>query len=86
MFAGEPEDFDAGNAVEAWVAMHENETRGDRNSGDERIGQGQTAWCGIAQTDCGKGGFGVHGKEGGQADGVLQEGIFPRFHFGHQFA
>ena len=62
---GESEDFDAGNGVEVWVAMHEDETRRVRDSGDESIGQRQTAWCGIPQTDRSKGGFGVHGKESG---------------------
>ena len=83
VLAGEPEDFDAGNGVEVWVAMHEDETRRVRDSGDESIGQGQTAWCGIAQTDRGEGGFRVHGQEGGQADGVLQEDILPLCHLGH---
>jgi hypothetical protein len=40
VFAGESEDFDAGNGVEVWVAMHQDETRRIRDSGDERIGQG----------------------------------------------
>ena len=83
VLAGESEDFDAGNGVEVWVAMHEDETRCVRDSGDEGIGQRQTAWCGISQTDRGEGGFGVHGKEGGQADGVLQEDILPLCHLGH---
>ena len=46
--------------------MHEDEARRIRDSGDEGIGQGQTTWCGISQTDRSEAGFGVHRKEGGQ--------------------
>lgn len=86
LFAGEPEDSKAGNGVEVWVAMHEDETRRVRDASDQGIGQRQTTWCGIAQTDCCEAGFGVHGKEGGQADRVLQEDICPHFHFRNQLA
>ncbi len=56
------------------------------DSGDEGIGQGQTAWGGISQTDRGEAGFRVHGQEGGQTDRVLQEDVLPNFHLRHQFA
>jgi hypothetical protein len=42
----EPEDLDAGNGVEVWVAMHEDETRRVCDSGDESIGQRQTTCLG----------------------------------------
>ena len=86
VFAGEPEDFHAWNGVEVWVAMDEDDAFRIRDSGDESIGQGQTIWCGISQTDHCKAGFRVHGQESGQADGVLQEGIFPLFQLWHQLA
>jgi hypothetical protein len=64
VLARESEDFNAGNGVKERVAKHEDESRGVCVSGDESIGQGQTTWSGISQTDRGQAGFGVHGQEG----------------------
>ncbi len=86
MLVREPENLETGNGVEVWIAMHEDETCRIRDSGDESIGQGQATGCGVAQTDRRKRGFGVPGKQGGQAGGVLKEDIFPHFLFGDQFA
>lgn len=85
MFAGKSQDFDSGNGVEVWVAMHQDQTRSIGGSGNKSIRQGQTTRCGRAQADCREARPGIEGNQSGEADGVMMKDILPHFSLGHQF-